>query len=170
MPPCRFCPAPFPNQPTVQWHEALAPSCKKAHNQLLSNLWASRNTGLTSHLQSATAATEDWAIEDGTATSLDYSFTIHDESIQHDESMASEVQPMNQHARVEDLPHDDWRGQSWQEEFPSHLKCQVQVYSGRGSGQVWMKVDEGQGQGAGQGVSPAGVGDRLDSTTKDNEH
>jgi len=48
--------------------------------------------------------------------------------------------------------------------------CQVQVYSGRGSSQVWTKADEGQGQGAGQGVSPAGVGDRLDSTTKDNEH
>jgi len=47
--------------------------------------------------------------------------------------------------------------------------CQVQVYSGRGSSQVWTKADEGQGQGAGQGVSPAGVGDRLDSTTKDNK-
>jgi len=47
--------------------------------------------------------------------------------------------------------------------------CQVQVYSGRGSGQVWTKVDEGQGQGAGQEVSLARVGDRLDSTTKDNE-
>jgi len=48
-------------------------------------------------------------------------------------------------------------------------RCQVRVYSGRGSGQVRTKADEGQGQGAGQGVSPAGVGDRLDSTTKDNE-
>ena len=47
--------------------------------------------------------------------------------------------------------------------------CQVWVYSGRGSSQVRMKTDEGQGQGAGQGVSLAGVGDRLDSTTKDNE-
>jgi len=47
--------------------------------------------------------------------------------------------------------------------------CQVRVYSGRGSGQVRTKTDEGQGQGAGQGVSLAGVGDRLDSTTKDNE-
>jgi len=47
--------------------------------------------------------------------------------------------------------------------------CQVQVYSGRGSSQVQMKVDKGQGQGAGQGVSLAGVGDHLDSTTKDNE-
>ena len=47
--------------------------------------------------------------------------------------------------------------------------CQVWVYSGKGSGQVWTETDEGQGQGAGQGVSPAGVGDRLDSTTKDNE-
>jgi len=47
--------------------------------------------------------------------------------------------------------------------------CQVQVYSGRGSGQVWMKTDEGQGQGAGQEVSLARVGDRLDSTTKDNK-
>jgi len=51
----------------------------------------------------------------------------------------------------------------------SPLFCQVQVYSGRGSGQVWTKADKGQGQGAGQEVSPAGVGDRLDSTTKDNE-
>jgi len=47
--------------------------------------------------------------------------------------------------------------------------CQVRVYSGRGSGQVQTKADEGQGQRAGQEVSPAGVGDRLDSTTKDNE-
>jgi len=47
--------------------------------------------------------------------------------------------------------------------------CQVQVYSGRGSGQVRMKADGGQGQGAGQEVSPAGVDDRLDSMTKDNE-
>jgi len=43
--------------------------------------------------------------------------------------------------------------------------CQVRVYSGRGSGQVQMKADEGQGQGAGQEVSPARVGDRLDSMT-----
>ena len=47
--------------------------------------------------------------------------------------------------------------------------CQVWVYSGRGSSQVRMKADKGQGQGAGQEVSPAGVGDRLDSTTKDNK-
>jgi len=48
-------------------------------------------------------------------------------------------------------------------------RCQVRVYSGRGSGQVQMKTDRGQGQGAGQEVSLAGVDDRLDSTTKDNE-
>jgi len=30
-------------------------------------------------------------------------------------------------------------------------------------------MDKGQGQGAGQEVSRARVGDRLDSTTKDNE-
>ena len=30
---------------------------------------------------------------------------------------------MDQRARVEDLPDDDWRGQSWQEEFPSHLNA-----------------------------------------------
>jgi len=47
--------------------------------------------------------------------------------------------------------------------------CQVQVYSGRGSGQVWTKADEGRGQRAGQEIIPAGVGDRLDSMTKDNE-
>ena len=47
--------------------------------------------------------------------------------------------------------------------------CQVWVYSGRGSGQVRMKVDKGQRQGAGQEVSLAGVGDHLDSTTEDNE-
>ena len=35
--------------------------------------------------------------------------------------------------------------------------CQVQVYSGRGSSQVRTKADKGQGQGAGQEVSPAGV-------------
>ena len=45
------------------------------------------------------------------------------------------------------------------------LICQVQVYSGRRSGQVQMKADEGQGQGAGQEVSLARVGDRLDSMT-----
>jgi len=44
--------------------------------------------------------------------------------------------------------------------------CQVWVYSGRGSGQVRMKVDEGGGQRAGQEVSPARVGDRLDSMTR----
>ena len=48
-------------------------------------------------------------------------------------------------------------------------RCQVRVYSGKGSGQVWTKTDGGQGQRAGQEISPAGVGDRLDSTTKDNE-
>jgi len=47
--------------------------------------------------------------------------------------------------------------------------CQVRVYSGRGSGQVRTKADKGREQRAGQGISPAGVGDRLDSTTKDNE-
>jgi len=40
--------------------------------------------------------------------------------------------------------------------------CQVRVYSGRGSGQVRTKADEGREQRAGQEVSPAGVGDRLD--------
>ena len=49
-------------------------------------------------------------------------------------------------------------------------RCQVWVYSSRGSGLVRTKADEGQGQRAGQEVSLAGVGDRLDSTTKDNEH
>jgi len=48
-------------------------------------------------------------------------------------------------------------------------KCQVWVYSSRGSGQVWMKLDEGREQRAGQEVSLAGVGDCSDSTTKDNE-
>jgi len=48
--------------------------------------------------------------------------------------------------------------------------CQVWVYSGRGSSQVWMKVDEGRGQRARQEISPARVGDHLDSMTKDNEH
>jgi len=47
--------------------------------------------------------------------------------------------------------------------------CQVRVYSGRGSGQVRTKTDKERGQRAGQEISPAGVGDRLDSTTKDNE-
>ena len=35
--------------------------------------------------------------------------------------------------------------------------CQVRVYSGRGSGQVRTKADKGEGQRAGQGISPAGV-------------
>jgi len=35
--------------------------------------------------------------------------------------------------------------------------CQVRVYSGRGSSQVRTKADEGEGQRAGQGISPAGV-------------
>jgi len=48
-------------------------------------------------------------------------------------------------------------------------ECQVRVYSSKGSGQVRMETDEGQGQRAGQEISPAGVGDHLDSTTKDNE-
>jgi len=54
-------------------------------------------------------------------------------------------------------------------EIGDNSDCQVRVYSGRGSGQVRMKVDKGRRQGAGQEVSPAGVGDRLDSTTKDNK-
>jgi len=51
----------------------------------------------------------------------------------------------------------------------SVANCQVRVYSGRESGQVWTKADEGREQRAGQEVSPAGVGDCVDSTTKDNE-
>jgi len=51
----------------------------------------------------------------------------------------------------------------------SLLGCQVRVYSGKGSSQVRTKTDGGQGQRAGQEISLAGVGDRLDSTTKDNE-
>jgi len=51
----------------------------------------------------------------------------------------------------------------------ARAKCQVWVYSGRGSGQVQTKTDKERGQRAGQEISPAGVGDRLDSTTKDNE-
>jgi len=47
--------------------------------------------------------------------------------------------------------------------------CQVRVYSGRGSGQVQTKTDRGRRQRAGQEVSPARVGDHVDSTTKDNE-
>ena len=47
--------------------------------------------------------------------------------------------------------------------------CQVRVYSGKGSGQVRTETDEGREQRAGQEVSPARVGDRMDSTTKDNE-
>jgi len=47
--------------------------------------------------------------------------------------------------------------------------CQVWVYSSKGSGQVRTETDEGRGQRAGQEISLAGVGDRLDSTTKDNE-
>jgi len=39
----------------------------------------------------------------------------------------------------------------------------------RGPVKSGWKQMKGQGQGAGQGVSPAGVGDRLDSTTKDNK-
>ena len=46
--------------------------------------------------------------------------------------------------------------------------CQVRVYSGRGSGQVQTKANEGRRAG-GWTRSPAGAGDRLDSTTKDNE-
>jgi len=41
--------------------------------------------------------------------------------------------------------------------FHCHFLCQVRVYSGRGSGQVRTKADEGEGQRAGQGISPAGV-------------
>jgi len=52
---------------------------------------------------------------------------------------------------------------------PGEGRCQVRVYSGRGSGQVRTETDEGREQRAGQEVSPAGVGDRVDSTTKDNE-
>jgi len=46
------------------------------------------------------------------------------------------------------------------------LSCQVWVYSGRGSSQVQTEMDKGRGQGAGQGISPAGGGDCLDSTTR----
>jgi len=35
--------------------------------------------------------------------------------------------------------------------------CQVRVYSGRGSGQVWMKTDKGRGQRFGQRSAWAGV-------------
>jgi len=53
--------------------------------------------------------------------------------------------------------------------FVKAYVCQVRVYSGKGSGQVRTETDEGRGQRAGQEISLAGVGDRLDSTTKDNE-
>jgi len=39
----------------------------------------------------------------------------------------------------------------------------------RGLVKSGRKRTKDKGKGAGQGVSPAGVGDRLDSTTKDNE-
>jgi len=55
------------------------------------------------------------------------------------------------------------------EEASAVEDCQVRVYSGRGSGQVRTKTDRGRRQRAGQEVSPAGVGDRVDSMTKDNE-
>jgi len=45
----------------------------------------------------------------------------------------------------------DSDGMEWIDE------CQVRVYSGRGSGQVQTETDEGEGQRAGQGISPAGV-------------
>jgi len=38
-----------------------------------------------------------------------------------------------------------------------HVSCQVQVYSGRGSGQVRTKTDEGRGQRFGQRLARAGV-------------
>jgi len=58
---------------------------------------------------------------------------------------------------------------SWSLKYLIFCICQVRVYSGRGSGQVWTKLDKGREQRAGQEVSLAGVGDRLDSTTKDNK-
>ena len=51
----------------------------------------------------------------------------------------------------------------------TQMNCQVRIYSGKGSGQVRTETDEGREQRAGQEVSPAEVGDRVDSTTKDNE-
>jgi len=36
-------------------------------------------------------------------------------------------------------------------------RCQVQVYSGRGSSQVWMKTDKGRGQRFGQRLAQAVV-------------
>jgi len=39
----------------------------------------------------------------------------------------------------------------------------------RGPVKSGRKQMKDKGKGAGQGVSPAGVGDHLDSTTKDNE-
>jgi len=69
----------------------------------------------------------------------------------------------------------DWCGMfTYLHKLSSHQSrvpstCQVRVYSSRGSSQVRTKSDEGREQRAGQGVSLAGVGDRLDSTTKDNE-
>ena len=83
---------------------------------------------LTSCLQSAAAATEDWATEDGTVSSWDDGLTIQDDSrpVQYD--VGTSGQPsMDQRARMEDLPDDDWRGQLWQEEFPSHLNTGASV-------------------------------------------
>jgi len=68
-----------------------------------------------------------------------------------------------------DVPCTRLKAHTWRLLAHGVALCQVWVYSGRGSGEVWMKVDKGQGQGAGQEVSPAGVGDRLDSMTKVNE-
>jgi len=48
----------------------------------------------------------------------------------------------------------------------STLACQVRVYSGRGSGQVQMKMDENRRSEVWAEVSPGRSCDQLDSTTR----
>jgi len=71
----------------------------------------------------------------------------------------------------DDLPHDRWQELrlSVIRKVGGEPMCQVWVYSGRRFGQVRTKADERREERAGQEVSPARVGDCLDSTTKDNE-
>ncbi|KAI5985084.1 hypothetical protein EDD15DRAFT_2374584 [Pisolithus albus] len=91
-------------------HQAHAPACRKGHNQLLENLWAARKTALTSRLQQSSAVDHFLVDEDPTH------FNAHNDDVHND-------QLVNQCVQVENLPDDDWQGETWREGCPLNTKA-----------------------------------------------
>jgi len=63
----------------------------------------------------------------------------------------------------EEEEYDSFSEDSWGDDDPG---CQVRVYSGRGSSQVWTKTDKSRRSEVWAEVSPGWSCDQLDSTTR----